>query len=190
MTEYPIEAILRTALWSQFGAAIDMLEHALLACPPSLWRTRLWNTPPPSEFPPSFSEFWSVTFHTLVWLDVYLSGAPKEEFVPPAPFAQGEVDSAAARPEQPFTREELSTYLTMVREKSQMRLLHLTNEQACQTVSYPWAEGKAVSFFELQLYNLRHVQEHVAHLSLFLGQHGISSEILAWVPRANDGPDR
>ena len=37
MTEHPMETTLRTALWRQFGAAIDMLENALLACPSTLW---------------------------------------------------------------------------------------------------------------------------------------------------------
>ncbi|HCI80283.1 MAG TPA: DinB family protein, partial [Ktedonobacter sp.] len=27
----------KTALWQQFGATIDMLENALLACPDTLW---------------------------------------------------------------------------------------------------------------------------------------------------------
>ena len=36
MAEHPMEMTLRTALWRQFGAAIDMLENALLACPASL----------------------------------------------------------------------------------------------------------------------------------------------------------
>jgi hypothetical protein len=45
-----------------------------------------------------------------------------------------------------------------------------------------------MSFFELQVYTLRHVQEHAAQLSLFLGQHGIPGEALDWVPRAKDEP--
>ena len=88
MAEHPMETTFRTALWRQFGAAIDMLEHALVACPASLWRERLWSVPPPPEFPPQFAEFWYVTYHTLVWLDLYLSGLPEEEFAPPAPFAR------------------------------------------------------------------------------------------------------
>ena len=55
-----------TALWRQFGAAIDMLENALVACPAALWTQRLWRDPPPPEFPPQFAEFWYVTFHALV----------------------------------------------------------------------------------------------------------------------------
>ena len=93
MAEQLMETTWRTALWRQFGAAIDMLENALVACPAALWNERLWRVPPPPEFPPQFAEFWYVTFHALVWLDLYLSGVPEEEFAPPAPFAQGELDS-------------------------------------------------------------------------------------------------
>ena len=55
----------RTALWRQFGAAIDMFDNALVACPAALWTQRLWRAPPPPEFPPQFAEFWYVSFHAL-----------------------------------------------------------------------------------------------------------------------------
>ncbi|GHO70942.1 hypothetical protein KSC_098340 [Ktedonobacter sp. SOSP1-52] len=45
MAEQTIEMTFRTILWQQFGAAIDMLENALLACPASLWRECLWSAP-------------------------------------------------------------------------------------------------------------------------------------------------
>ncbi len=35
-----IDPLWRTALWQQFGAAIDMLENALVACPAPLWNQR------------------------------------------------------------------------------------------------------------------------------------------------------
>ena len=66
INEHLIETMWRTALWRQYGAAITMLENALVACPDSLWRDRLWSVPPPPEFPPQFAEFWYVTFHALV----------------------------------------------------------------------------------------------------------------------------
>jgi hypothetical protein len=96
MTEQPMEKTFRTALYRQFCAAIDMLENALIACPASLWQERLWSVPPPPEFPPQFAEFWYITFHALVWLDLYLSGLSEEAFAPPAPFAQGVLDSVEA----------------------------------------------------------------------------------------------
>jgi hypothetical protein len=35
----------RTVLWPQFGAAIDLLENALVACPARLWTQRLLSAP-------------------------------------------------------------------------------------------------------------------------------------------------
>jgi hypothetical protein len=89
LTEQPMEMMWRTALWRQFGAAINMMENALVACPASLWRERLWSTPPPPQFPPQFAEFWYVASHALVWLDLYLSGIPEEEFAPLLPLPKG-----------------------------------------------------------------------------------------------------
>jgi hypothetical protein len=75
-----------------------------------------------------------------------------------------------------------------MRKKCRSTLDALTYEQARQPVEYPWSEGQPISFLELQLYNLRHVQEHAAQLSLFLGQHGIPGEALDWVARAKEEP--
>jgi DinB family protein len=181
-----METIWNAALWPQFGAAIDMLEKALVACPDALWRERIWPDPPPPEFPPQFAEFWYVVFHTLVWLDLYLSGVPEEEFAPPAPFAQGVLDSVGAQPEQPYTREELHAYLASVRQKCRSTLATLTDEQARRLVAYPWSDWQPISYLELLLYTMRHVQEHAAQLCLFLGQHGVPGEDLDAIPRATD----
>ena len=174
----------QAALWRQFGAAIDMLDHALAACPAALWEERLWRTASPSHFPRQFSEFWYVGFHALVWFDLYLTGRPEEEFAPPAPFAPGEIDSPEALPERPYTKEELREYLASLRQKCHATLVRLTDEQANRPVAYPWSRGQSISFLELQLYNMRHVQEHAAQLSLFLGQQATSDGDLGWVVRA------
>jgi DinB family protein len=178
-----MDDVWRSALWRQFGAAIDTLDNAVAACPDSLWTERVWLSPPPPWFPPQFAEFWYVTFHTLVWLDLYLSGVPEEDFAPPAPFAQGELDSVEALPERPYAKEELRTYLAALRQKCHTTLIALTDEQACRPVEYPWTQGQPVSFLELLFYNMRHVQEHAAHLSLFLGQHAVPDADLDWVAR-------
>ena len=166
-----MDSLWKTALWRQYGAAIDMLDNALAACPSTMWQERLWRVPASSQFPPQFAEFWYVTFHALVWLDIYLSGVPEEEFAPPAPFAQGELDSMEALPERPYTKEELHAYLASTRQKCHTRIFALTDEQARRPVEYPWSKGQPISYLELQLYTMRHVQEHAAQLNLFLGQN-------------------
>ena len=153
----------RTILWQQFGAAIDMLDNALRACPDSLWRDRLWNNP--SDQPES-SQFWYIAYHTLFWLDFYLSGSV-EGFAPPAPFTLEEMDPAGLLPERPYTKEELQTYLEHGRKKCRATIEALTDEKARQRCGFEWVD---VSIAELLLYNMRHVQHHAAQLNLILRQ--------------------
>ena len=151
--------IWKTIIWQQFGAAIDMLDNALRACPDELWRDRLvtWHD---STDEPGYMDFWDTVYHALFWLDLYLSGT-QEGFAPPAPFVAGSL------PEKPYTKEELQAYLQHCHQKCQATIAALTDEKASQWCKFPWVE---LSFAELQLYNMRHVQEHAAQLSLFLGQ--------------------
>lgn len=188
MAEKSIETTFGTVLWRQFGAAIDMLENALLACPASLWKECLWREQPDHSLPPEFAQFWYIAYHTLFWLDLYLSGSQEEDFAPPAPFTLAELDPAGALPERPYTTEELHAYLVATRRKCHTTLTTLTDERAHQVIEYPWTRGQTVSFLELQLYNMRHVQEHAAQLSLFLGQRAIPGEVLDWVPGAKNEP--
>ena len=166
----------KTSIWQQFGAAIDMLDNALRACPDELWRERLWDDP--SERP-EYSQFWYRVYHTLFWLDLYLTGA-EEGFAPPAPFTLIEMDEDDL-PERPYTKDELQAYLAYGRAKCQATIEALTDETAQRRCRFGRREG---SFVELQLYSMRHVQEHAAQVSLFLGQKGVSTP--GWVARARN----
>jgi hypothetical protein len=159
----------KMAISQQFGATIDMLENALRACPEPLWQVRLWDDPTL----PRAAEFWYIAYHTLFWLDLYLSGSA-EGFLPPAPFNLDELDPAGIVPEAPYTREALHTYLEHTRRKCRATIEDLTSEKAEQRCSFPWGE---VSFTALLLDNMRHVQEHAAQLNLILGQK------IGWSPR-------
>jgi len=161
----------RTILWSQFGAAIDMLDNALLACPDEVWSDRSQRL-----------EFWYVVYHTLFWLDLYLSGSV-EGFAPPAPFALEELDPTGLLPERPYAKDELQTYLEHGRQKCRATIEALTDEKARQRCGFSWGE---VSFLELLLYNMRHVQEHASQLSLILGQKTNSAP--GWVTQAKSRP--
>ncbi|HEV2238657.1 MAG TPA: DinB family protein [Ktedonobacterales bacterium] len=173
----------RTAVWQQFGAAIDMLDNALTACPDALWRQPVWLDP---SAPSEGAEFWYVAYHALFWLDLYLSGSA-EGFAPPPPFTLEELDPAGVVPARPYTREELRTYLAFARQKCSSALASLTDAQARQFVDIPWAKGQSFSYYELQLYSMRHVQEHAAQLSVLLGQNAIHVGP-SWIARAKSDP--
>jgi DinB superfamily len=169
-----MDTTLKTILWGQFGAAIDMLSNAMQECPDSLWRERLWNHP---NEPAGFSEFWYLAYHALFWLDFYLSGSV-EGYAPPAPFTLSEFDSAGF-PDKVYSKDELQTYLVYCRKKCQTTIENLTDEKASQLCKFGHRE---FSFAELLLYNMRHVQEHAAQLNLILGQSGIA--VTGWVGKA------
>ena len=156
----------KTIIWQQFGAAIYTLDEMIRACPDELWHARLWDDP--SERP-EYSQFWYRVYHTLFWLDLYLTGA-EEGFAPPAPFTLIEMDEDDL-PERPYTKDELQAYLEYGRKKCQVTIEALTDEAAQRRCRFAWGD---VSFAELLLYNMRHVQEQAAQLSLLLGQQGVS----------------
>ena len=164
-------------LWRQFGAAIDMLGSALSDCPDELWEKSLWEDQPDQWMAAGFSSYWYLCYHTLFWLDLYLTGA-EEGFVPPAPFDLVEMDPAGVLP-RTYTRQELLRYLEYCRRKCQETIGALSNEQANRLCRFAWGE---LTFAELQLYNLRHVQEHGAQLHMFLGQQAGKSA--GWVSQA------
>ncbi|MBD0373297.1 MAG: DinB family protein [Pyrinomonadaceae bacterium] len=163
-----MESIWKETLWGQFGAAIEMLENAVVACPEELWKDR-------SRQP----EFWYMVYHTLFYLDLYLSGT-LEGFAPPAPYNMDETDPKGILPERVYTKEELRDYLEHGRNKCRAVIEALTDERARERCRFPW--GMEMSFAELMLVNMRHVQHHAAQLNLILRQTTRSAP--HWVARA------
>lgn len=157
----------KAILWPQLGAAIDMLENAMLACPDELWNDR-------SQRP----EFWYVVYHTLFFLDLYLSES-LEGFAPPAPFTMDEMDPAGLLPERPYTKDELQAYLLHGRQKCRAAIEALTDEKAGRRCGFEWLD---INEAELLLSNMRHVQHHAAQLNLILRQKIDSAP--RWVARA------
>lgn len=159
-----MDPTVRAALWNHFGAAIDMLENAIAACPDALWSDR-------SRRP----EFWYVAYHTLFFLDFYLSET-EEGFTPPAPFTLDELDPAGLVPERPFTKDELLAYLVHGRKKSRTVVDALTDERAREVRTFISRERTVL---EWVLLSMRHIQHHTAQLNLILRQHTDSAP--GWV---------
>jgi hypothetical protein len=131
LEEGTLEISWRTVLWPQFGAASDMLDNALVACPARQWNQRRWSAPSDHPSTPESAEFWYLTYHALFWTDLYLSGFV-EGFAPLAPFTLEQIDPAGELPERPYTKEELRAYLTSTRQKCHTMLVALTDEQAAE----------------------------------------------------------
>jgi hypothetical protein len=153
----------------QLNNAIAMLEAAIRSCPPTLWQASLWQD---SQMGDGFSQFWYIAYHCLFYTDLYLSGS-LDGFAPPAPFTLDELDPEGKLPPRVFTPKELLAYAEHCRGKCNGIFSRLSEAQLLQACSFPWME---MSYAELLLDNMRHVQEHGAQLNMFLGQQaGIRS---------------
>lgn len=156
-------------LWRQLGAAVDMLENAIAACPDELWTAERRRGP----------AFWYLAYHTLFFLDLYLAPSP-DGFVPPPPFNLDELDPAGVLPERPYTQPELLAYLEHGRQKARSVLADLDEAAASRPTAFPWVP--AMTFAELLLVSLRHVQHGAAQLNLMLRQETDAAP--AWVKRS------
>ena len=165
----PHTAPWKVALEAQFGAAIDMLENALEACPPAIWD---------DAARPVQQRFWYLAFHTLFWLDFYLADS-EDRFKPPPPFTLSELDPEGVYPEQAYTPAVLIGYLAHIRRRRKRVHAALDETLAARPCGF---RRREMSLLELQHYNLRHVQHHVGQLQLLLREGGARPP--AWVGRA------
>lgn len=165
-----MDNIWKTSLSQQFRASIDMLENALVACPDELWGDRTQQP-----------EYWYLVYHTLFWLDLYLFGSV-EGFAPPSPFTLDELDPSGLLPERVYAKEELQIYLQHCRNKCKETIETLTDTKAQKLCKFGWGD---VSFAELLLDNMRHVQHHTAQLNLILRQKTNSAP--RWISKAKNG---
>lgn len=154
-------------VWQQFGAAIDMLENAITVCPQGVWGDRTLRP-----------EYWYVAYHTLFFLDYYLSESPST-FAPPAPFTMSEMDPSGLMPDRVYSQEELLAYLKHGRGRAIARLGALSEEDASRDSGFV---RRDMSTMELMLYNMRHVQHHAAQLNMLLRQTTDSAP--DWVSKA------
>lgn len=157
-------------IWRQFGAAIDMLGNTLRRCPDAVWGAGVHER-----------EFWYIAYHTLFWLDYYLTDSP-EAYTPYGSFGVEELDPAGVLPPRVYTREELLAYLEHGRSKCRSKIEALTTGSAAARRVSGWMD---FSVFELLLYNMRHVQHHAAQLALLLRQR--IDDAPGWVGFAKDG---
>ena len=157
-------------LWSQFGAALDMLDNAIQACPDSLWGDTA-RTP----------QFWYIAYHTLFFLDFYTAGSERG-FKPPEPFSLSELDPSGLMPERVYTKEELRRYLEYGRAQSMAEIAALTDERARELSDYA---RPGLTKGELILQSVRHVQHHTAQLNLILRQSVDAAP--PWVRKAGRG---
>jgi hypothetical protein len=158
----------KICLWQNFGAAVDMLGNAIAACPKDMWEKDM--------------KFFYLSYHTVIFLDYYLS-IPVSEFSPQLPYF---LENQEKLPEQAvddvlplrhFDQGEMLAYIAQIKEKCRDQILNFPEER----LSQPWIKASELelhvgcpktvvtySVLEILFYNLRHVQHHVGQLNLIL----------------------
>ena len=139
-------------LAGQFEAALCMLNQCLAHCPPEHWEGKIAN-----------GTFCQVAYHTLFFVDLYLSPS-EEEFALRELHAEGG-DERLPTPTPGLPKEETLSYLALCREKLREALAAETRESLEGPSGFAY---RRISRGELYIYNLRHVQHHTGQLSAFL----------------------
>lgn len=164
----------RLTLAGQLGAALSMLERAIEACPEDAWA----EPGPPEWRERGLVGFWYVAFHTIFFLDYYLSESANG-FEPPPPFTLIELDPQGLLPDQPYSKGELLEYACHCRRKMEQALAALTDQVAALPCGFP---GRSLTRGALMLQNLRHLQHHTGQLHLVLRQ--VAGSTPGWISEA------
>jgi len=146
-------AFLRGILHGQYEAALCMLGEAISGCPDEHWDGVIGKYP-----------FWQVAYHTLCYADLYLTPNEKD-FVPRTIHPAGWKEFDDEYPSRRFTRDELTAYVAICREKAADTFAGQTQQ------SLEGPSGFARRTFsrgELHIYNIRHIQHHTGQLGAFL----------------------
>ncbi|MCC6499245.1 MAG: hypothetical protein IT313_03145 [Anaerolineales bacterium] len=130
---------LKPILQSQYLSALAMLRRAIAQCPPQAW-----------DNPNDKDRFWFVAYHALRFAHQYLKandkGYPRWE------------QRWHSSPGRPFSKEEILEKLAIV-ERDVVEQIVLMDLEA-----KTGAAGALANKFELQLYNIRHIQQHTGEL--------------------------
>jgi len=168
--------LLKESLQKQFGASIYMLERAITLSPESLLADN--------------KRFYYIIYHTLIFLDYYLT-LPPEDFKTPISFTIKEPEDIPPEalddvvPDRFYTKKELLNYLKSIRKKCTQLIEGITEEKLAERWVEENTDGNMnYSRLEILLYNMRHVQHHTAQLNLTLREE--INKTSGWVARAKD----
>jgi hypothetical protein len=179
-----MESTIRIVLWRNFSGATDMLHSILMICPDSYWAAH--------------RKFYYLTYHTVVFLDYYVS-FPVKEFQPVLPYhltdqADWPADAIDdVLPAQAYTRENIANAIRLIQGNAQ-RLICLTPSELLDS---RWIQPEEIplhglcptvvenySIWEILFYNLRHLQHHIGQLNLLLRQEmNLSAEWITYGDR-------
>ena len=143
---------------SQYGASLAMLRQAIVECPDSLWQS-----------PEHKNQFWHVAYHVIFYTHFYLHPS-EEDFVPwekhRDAYVSLEGPQKGMEDEGPYSKEDILAYLGLCLEQMPGHVDALDLEAESGFYWLPFDK------LELQIYNIRHVQQHTGELCERLGAIG------------------
>jgi hypothetical protein len=133
---------------SQYLAALEMLKLAIEKCPDTMWND-----------PVDKNKFWHVAYHALFYIHLYLQ--PTEQDF--RPWGKHRHQHDLEQTADPYSKEEVLEYLAFCQQQvaELVPQLNLDAESGFYWLSFNKAE--------LQIYNIRHLQQHVGELMDRLG---------------------
>jgi len=144
---------LKNAFISQYIASLNMLEETINKADDTIWLNKKYTNP-----------FWQIAYHALFYTDFYLYKDEKS-FIRWEKFKDGyhrmannQQTSEGTLNIEPYKREEIIEYLKK-NQNSLIERLEVTNLEAPS--GFHWLPFNK---FELQIYNIRHLQHHTGQL--------------------------
>jgi uncharacterized damage-inducible protein DinB len=145
---------LKSILTGQFEAALCMLNDCIRKCPPEHWEGKIAN-----------DTFRQVAYHTLFYVDLYLSPGEAAFTLRDLHHRGGDERSSTAV-STGLSRDETLAYVTLCRQKAVETLAAETAASLQRDSGFSWLRPSTRG--EVYLYNIRHVQHHVGQLSAYL----------------------
>jgi uncharacterized damage-inducible protein DinB len=139
-------------LLGQFEASLAMLKQCIDACPPEHYEGKIAN-----------GTFRTIAYHTLFFVDLYLS--PAEAAFELRELHQRGGNEASPGPSPGLSKEETLSYVEVCRQKARGTLA----SETAATLEGPSGFSRLqFSRGELHLYNIRHIQHHTGAMSAYL----------------------
>lgn len=161
---------IKSILTGQFEAALCMLEQCIRACPPEHWEGKIAS-----------GTFRWVAYHTLFWVDVYLSPGDEQDFVLREIHQRGGDERNDEIVNPGLSQEECLAYVAICRE----RMLETLAAETAESLQSPCGfHYRKITRGELYIYSLRHVQHHTGQLSAYLRRVDpalCASDALPWI---------
>ena len=161
-----IAAVIR----SQYLASLEMLKQAIDNCPESIWNS-----------PDDKTRFWHIAYHVLFYTHLYLQDTLQA--FKPWSLHRERYESLEPLPQPPHTNEPYDKatvldYLAFCQQQVKDRVPGLDFDGKS---GFDWLPFNKL---ELQIYNIRHLQQHTGELMERLGTRtGIE---LDWVGQIGD----